>query len=102
MQSVRKDFPGIKEMREAARQQIKDWGWPDKYYRDEMPHKACSHVPQGSWKIQGFGMYQNADWQWTRYVAYRCPKCGWMIQVNQFIDQNSEETGSIHVLEVQP
>jgi len=90
------------EMREATRARLLEWGWPEKYYRDELPHKACPSVPKGAWKVMSYGEYERADYIFCRYVSYRCPKCGWMVQVNQPFSISNNEAGEITILEVMP
>lgn len=102
MQKTRKDFLELKDMRDSVRQQISEWGWDDKYCRFDLPHKDCRKTPRGAWKIMAFGTYLAADYYWRRYVSYRCPSCGWMIQVTQPFDIDSDAVGTITVLEVHP
>lgn len=79
---------------------MKEWGWPDKWFRDEERHKDCPCVPKGNWVVQGGGFYQSSDWYWRRYISYRCPKCGWMVQVDQVYDPESDRHSDIKVLTV--
>jgi hypothetical protein len=97
-----KSFPGLKEMQEAHRQWLADFGWSQEYAWHGHPHAACSRVPGGTWQLKSFGYYLAADWQHRLYQSHRCSKCGMMVQHNQVCDSDGKPQGLITRLVVIP
>jgi len=97
-----KSFPGLKEMREAHKQWLADYGWSPEYAWHGEPHAACKLTPGGTWRLKSFGYYLASDWQHRLYQSHRCSKCGMMVQHNQLCDKDGKPMGLINRLVVIP
>jgi hypothetical protein len=98
----RKNFLGLKEMREAHRQWLNDFGWAQEYAWHDQPHASCSCTPGGKWRLQSFGYYLASDWNHRLYQSHRCSKCGMMVQHNQLCNQEGRPEGLITRLVIIP
>lgn len=98
----RKNFPGLKEMREGHTQWLMDHGWSLDYRWHDQPHASCKCVPGGKWRLQGFGFYLASDWHYRLYQSHRCSKCHMLVQHNQSCNSEGQPEGLITRLVIVP
>lgn len=91
----RKDFPGLKEMREGHAQWLMDHGWSLDYRWHDQPHASCKNSFDAKWKLEGYGFYLAADWQYRLYQSHRCPKCKTLVMHSQICDNEGHGSGII-------
>jgi len=90
-----KEFPLLKERREAVSAWLTQQGWSLDYQWEKQPHSACRDVPGGVWKDMAWGFYLANDWKYRLYISHRCTKCGIMVQHSQVCDNEGKGMGAI-------
>lgn len=90
-----KDFPLMKDRKEAHLSWLDQHGWSRDYHWDGAKHVSCSYTPEGTWRLRGWGYYQAADWFYRLYSSHQCPTCGTMVQHSQRCDEDGKPDGEI-------